>query len=233
MRAANQSPRRRGLTLLRDVVVIFLVALLISFLVKTFLVRTFYIPSPSMNATLVVNDRVLVNQLVPGVMDLNRGDVVVFRDPDNWLNSPPEEPSSVLVDVVNTALEFVGLRPQNSDHLIKRVIGLPGDTVSCCSDDGQLLVNGVPLDEPYILVTPGLVNAAPAEFEVTIPEGHIWVMGDNRYNSGDSVYHRAEASGGFVPIDNIVGRAMVISWPVSRWSVLGNYPETFDEVAER
>jgi signal peptidase I len=233
----NRAPRSRGqstLIFLRDLVLIFLVALLISFLVKTFLVRTFYIPSDSMTTTLVQNDRVLVNQLVPSPMSLQHGDVVVFRDPGNWLGEPAQEiGSNPVSDAVNAALAFVGLGAENNDHLIKRVIGLPGDVVACCSDSGQLTVNGVPLDEPYITIAPGQINAAPEEFEVTIPEGHVWVMGDNRYNSQDSAYHRNGPTGGFVPVENLVGRAMVISWPAARWTVLDNYPETFGDVAER
>jgi signal peptidase I len=223
--------RRRGLLwLLRDLVVIFLVALLISFLIKTFLVRTFYIPSASMNSTLVLGDRVLVNQLVPDPVALNRGDVVVFTDPGDWLETPVAEASGGLGGAVSDVLTFVGLTAESGDHLIKRVIGLPGDTVVCCDDSGALQVNGVSLGEPYAIVAPGQINAAPQEFEVTIPGGHLWVMGDNRYNSGDSVFRRAGPTGGFVPVDNVVGRAAVVTWPVGRWAILDNYPDVFDGV---
>jgi len=194
-------------------------------------VRTFYIPSDSMTTTLVQNDRVLVNQLVPGVMPLERGDVVVFSDPGNWLSAPiPEVNTNVVGDSIAAVLSFVGLGAETKEHLIKRVIALPGDTVVCCDEAGQLTVNGVPLDEPYITIAPGSIKATPEDFEVTIPEGHFWVMGDNRYNSKDSAYQRNGPTGGFVPMDDLVGRAMVISWPADRWSVLGNYPETFGDV---
>jgi len=116
--------------------------------------------------------------------------------------------------------------------LIKRVIGLPGDTVECCNDFGQLLVNGVPLEEPYIKLSSGMTKATRDDFDVTVPEGYLWVMGDNRYNSADSSFHRNDPSGGFVPIDNVVGRALLISWPVDRWTWLDNYPLTFQGVEE-
>lgn len=215
---------------LRDILVIFLAALLISFLIKTFLIRSFYIPSDSMNSTLIQQDRIIVNELEPALIPIEHGDVVVFRDPGNWLPPSPDVPVNGLVGAVDAVLGFVGLTaPDSNDHLIKRVIGLPGDTVKCCNDFGQLTVNGVPLVEPYILVPPGSTKATREDFAVTVPEGKLWVMGDNRYNSADSAYHNAQGDpdGGFVPISNLVGRAIVISWPVERWSWLDNYPVTF------
>lgn len=128
-------------------------------------------------------------------------------------------------------LGFIGLSaPDSHDHLIKRVIGLPGDTVVCCNDFGQLTVNDVPLEEPYIRLGDGVTKASPDDFELTVPAGSLWVLGDNRYNSGDSARHRDDPTGGFVPIANVVGRAILISWPVGRWSWLDNYPVTFDRV---
>ncbi|PRY67155.1 signal peptidase I [Glaciihabitans tibetensis] len=224
----DDEPRARGLPIfLRDLAIIIVAALVISFGVKTFLARTFYIPSPSMNNTLIEDDRVIVNQLVPDLIPLSRGDVVVFTDPADWLTGPTPEPVSPIGAVIGGALSVVGLGPTNDDHLIKRVIGLPGDTVVCCTASGQLSINGVQLTEPYIEVPPGSLKVTPADFEVTVPDGMLWVMGDNRYNSGDSAFHRLEPSGGFVPVSNVVGRAFVISWPANRWTLLDNYPETF------
>jgi len=129
---------------------------------------------------------------------------------------------------VDAVLAFVGLSaPDSNDHLIKRVIGMPGDEVICCNDFGQLTVNGVPLDEPYTTLPDGVTKATRDDFDVTVPEGSLWVMGDNRYNSADSAFHRNDPTGGFVPIENVVGRALLISWPVSRWTWLDNYPVTF------
>ncbi len=216
--------RRRALLLARDVALIILAALLISFVIKTFLVRSFYVPSGSMENTLQINDRIMVNELVPDVVGLQHGDVVVFEDPGGWLPASPASTPSPL----DTALAFVGLAPQDSnDHLVKRVIGLPGDTVECCDSFGHLLVNGVPIEEPYLRLPEGTTKAGALDFSVTVPEGYLWVMGDNRLSSRDSSLHIDDPGKGFVPIDNVVGRAFVISWPTSRWTWLENYPDTF------
>lgn len=234
-RVARERRRSRGVKLfLRDILLIFVAALIISFLIKTFLVRSFYIPSESMENTLLENDRIIVNQLVPEVMPIEHGDVVVFRDPGGWLSPSVPPDRNWFVAAVDNVLAFVGLSaPDSSDHLIKRVIGLPGDTVACCNEFGQLTVNGVGLDEPYIKLPPSAERATEFEFEATVPEGALWVMGDNRYNSADSVFHRDDPGGGFVQIDHVVGRALLITWPVDRWSWLDNYELVFrglDEV---
>ena len=224
--------RRRGFVLfLRDILFILLAALVISFLIKTFLIRSFYIPSGSMENTLQINDRVIVSLLTPGVTPLAHGDVVVFTDPGGWLTSEdttPATPSSP----VNSALAFIGLvPPDDNDHLIKRVIGLPGDKVRCCNALGQLTVNGVPIDEPYILLPPGEKQSDRYEFNITVPKGDIWVMGDHRYDSADSAFHEANHDATpFVPITDVTGKAFVISWPASRWAWLGNYPVVFADV---
>ena len=220
---------RRGVTrLFRDILIILAVAMLASFLIKTFLVRSFYIPSGSMENTLMVDDRILVNQLAPDMVPLANGDVVVFEDPGGWL--PASEVDATPLETVLTAIGLAAADPNN--HLIKRVIGLPGDTVSCCDPFGHLTVNGVPIEEPYIALPTTNSAAAPASFEVVVPDDMIWVMGDNRYNSKDSVFHRDEAGGGFVPIANVVGTAFVINWPATRWTFLGNYPFVFREAVE-
>lgn len=211
---------------LRDVLVIFLAALVLSFLVKTYLVRSFYIPSGSMEHTLEINDRVIVNELVPGLVPLHRGDVVVFADPGGWLS--PLEAATPTTGPVDKVLSTIGLPPHDgTGYLIKRVIGLPGDTVTCCDDLGHMSVNGVPLDEPYITVLPDETRASRDDFAVTVPDGSLWVMGDNRYNSRDSRYNRDKPGEGFVPLSDVAGRAAVISWPSSRWTWLDNYPTVF------
>jgi len=229
----SPAPRRRkgGIwRFLRDVLIIIVAAILISFLIKTFLIRSFYIPSPSMENTLMVNDRIIVNELQPKVFPLQRGDVVVFKDPGGWL--PRSTPDTNPID---WALSVVGLTaPDSDDHLIKRLIGLPGDHVKCCNSFGQLTVNGTPLDEKYIKLPPGVTQAAAYTFDVTVPKGYIWVEGDNRYNSEDSAYHNHEndPDHGFLPIGNVVGRAIVITWPVDRWTWLDDYPLTFADVGK-
>jgi signal peptidase I len=234
-RLESDSPRkRRGVAIfIRDLLIIFVVALLISFLIKTFLVRSFYIPSGSMENTLLVQDRIIVNQLEPGLVPVSRGDVVVFRDPGGWL--PPQAPieQNPIVAALDWTMSVVGLSaPDSNDHLIKRIIGLPGDHVVCCNALGQMSVNDVPLQEPYILLPEGQTSASKDAFDVVVPKDSLWVMGDNRYDSLDSRYHPDTPGKGFVPLDNVVGRAMVISWPMERWSWLDDYPDVFRGVEE-
>ncbi len=208
---------------LREIGVTVVVALVIAVLVKTFLVQPFFIPSESMESTLLVGDRVLVSKLEPGPGTLERGDVVVFVDPGGWLPAATDEPSLVV-----RALTFVGLLPANSgEHLIKRVIGLPGDTVACCDPDGRLLVNDVPIDEPYLFT--GDVPST-IEFSVEVPEGRMWVQGDHRSVSEDSRYQLGQPGAGMVPLDNVVGRAVLVMWPFDRFTTLPTPDDVFDEV---
>ena len=214
----------------RELLIVGTIALLLSFLVKTFLVQAFYIPSESMENTLVKDDRVIVSKLTPRVSDLHRGDVVVFADPDHWLNPEPTVDRGPILNGITRTLTFVGLLPDTAEgHLIKRVIGLPGDHVVCCDAGGQLTVNGVAINEPY--VKPG---EKPSEmtFDITVPQGRIWVMGDNRGHSSDSRLHDSAGDGvnGSVPVDLVVGRAVALVWPVSRWDWLGNYSSAFAAV---
>jgi signal peptidase I len=228
-------PRRRKggvLVFLRDLAVIVLIAILASFLIKTFLVRSFYIPSVSMQNTLQVHDRILVNELVPKVMRLQRGDVVVFQDPGGWLEGDVvNPPSTPVVAASEWLLGLVGLSSQDAnDHLIKRVIGMPGDHVECCNALGQTSVNGVPLVEKYVRTIPGDESNEDTPFNVVVPKDTIWVEGDNRGESCDSRCRQNTPSKGFVPISDVVGRAFVISWPIGRWTTLSNYPATFDGI---
>jgi signal peptidase I len=233
-RSAGRARSRRGVLLfLRDVLVVVVIALLVAFLIKTFVVRSFYIPSGSMENTLQINDKILVDELQPSVLGLSRGDVVVFRDPGGWL--PPSRPvaRNPLAQAADTALTFVGLSASDSDdHLVKRIIGLPGDRVVCCDTAGRITVDGTPIVEPYIQLPPGQKNAATLAFDVTVPAGRLWVMGDNRYDSQDSSRNQGLPGRGFVPLDHVVGRAVVISWPMNRWTWLDDYPEAFRGVKE-
>ena len=229
-KAARRRPRSAAV-FVRDVLIIFVVAVLVSFLVKTFIVRSFYIPSASMQNTLQVNDRIIVNELEPGLVPISRGDVVVFRDPGGWLPPQPAIVKDPLATTMDSALTFVGLSASDSnDHLIKRVIGLPGDHVACCTATGHVVVDGTPISEPYIVVPPGQTNAATLAFDVTVPAGELWVMGDNRYDSQDSSRNQGLPGHGFVPESNVVGRAFVISWPTARWSWLDDHPDVFRAV---
>jgi signal peptidase I len=157
---------------------------------------------------------------------------VVFEDPHDWLKGQqpvgPTSASSPVTDV----LAFLGLvAPNDNSHLIKRVIGLPGDHVSCCDAQGRLMVNGVAITEPYVLLQPGNKGNSPNKFDITVPKGDLWVLGDNRDNSEDSEWHYTQKDHNpFVPIKDVTGRAVLINWPISRWSVLDNYPSVFARV---
>jgi len=182
-----------------------------------------------MEDTFAVGDRVLVSKLAPGPLDVSRGDVVVFVDPGGWLE-PPADTRHQLPRGVEGVPTFVGLLPQNAgEHLIKRIIGLGGDTVECCDADGRITVNGVGVDEPSL--KPG-VSPSDTEFSVTVPENHLWLMGDNRSNSQDSRAHQGDPGGGAVPMRNVVGTAVLILWPFDSWTVLRNPGDTFAEVPE-
>jgi signal peptidase I len=235
-RAAREKQRRtRGVKLfIRDIILIFLAAILISVGIKTFLIRSFYIPSGSMEDTLQVDDRIIVNELVPNLVPLQHGDVVVFKDPGGWLSPRPATPQNPVTGAVDWFLSVVGLSaPDSNDHLIKRVIGLPGDTVECCNAFGQMSVNGMSLDEPYLKLPAGVTKVSADDFKVTVPPNSLWVMGDNRYDSKDSRYNTDQPGKGFVPIDHLVGRAFLVSWPANHWSWLDNYPTVFAGVEDK
>lgn len=224
--ASENHPRKKRNPVwaaVREILIVVVIALVISLVVKTFFFRAFYIPSGSMEETLQKNDRIFANLMVPGPFELTRGDVVVFRDDQGWL--PPI--ASTVTNPVGEFFAFVGLVPDPSNqHLIKRIIGMPGDTVTCCSADGRLTVNGVAITEPYIF--PG---DAPSEQEFTqvVPEGKLWVMGDHRAESADSRYHE-DLQGGFVDISSVEGKASVISWPLDRIGGISNHAEVYADV---
>ncbi|MGK3650490.1 signal peptidase I [Pseudarthrobacter enclensis] len=213
-------------TWLKEVATVVVIAVVLSFLIKTFLFRAFFIPSESMVNTLDIDDRIFVNLLVPEPFALSRGDVVVFRDTKGWL--PPAAPEEKgPFTWVQDGLTFVGLLPDTTDqHLVKRVIGLPGDHVVCCDAGGKLTINGTAIDETYI--NPAEVPQVRT-FDVTVPEGKVWVMGDNRNHSADSRAH-TDSDGGFIDISDLEGKAAVIAWPLNRITALGNYPEVFRDV---
>lgn len=228
-REARHARRRGGVVgALREGVVVVGTALVLSLLIKTFLAQAFYIPSESMEQTLVRDDRVLVSLLTPGPFDLQRGDVVVFRDPGGWLDPALQPERSGMSQAAVDVLTFVGVLPQDAgEHLIKRVIGLPGDHVVCCDADGRLTINGEPVDETYL---PEGTVPSTLTFDVTVPEGRIWVMGDNRGFSQDSRYHQDLPGNGTVSTDMVVGRAVLLFWPLDRFTTLSDHPEVFDVV---
>jgi signal peptidase I len=203
------------------------IALVLALLIKTFLVQAFSIPSDSMQNTLQKGDRVLVDKLTPWFgSEPERGEVVVFHDPDEWLAGEPVlEPNAV-----QTFLSWIGLMPSAEEKdLIKRVVGVGGDTVTC-KGTGPLMVNGKALDEPYVYPgnTPCSQDDQGGQFSVKVPKGFIWVMGDHRQNSRDSRYNQSDKNHGMVPVDQVVGRAIVKAWPINRWGTLP-VPDTFDQ----
>jgi signal peptidase I len=211
-----------------DLLVIVGSALVLSLLIKTFLVRSFFVPSGSMLETLQIDDRIIVNELVPNIVPIERGDVVVFKDPGGWLGDPSPTVQSPLTASVDWFLSAFGLTaPDSSQHLVKRVIGIGGDHVVCCSADGKLTINGKAITEPYLGKS---IKPSEVKFDVTVPKDSIWVMGDNRPNSEDSRFHGDLPNKGFVGKQFIVGRAVVITWPFSHWTWLDNFPNVFKDV---
>ncbi|MGH3196070.1 MAG: signal peptidase I [Streptosporangiaceae bacterium] len=217
--------KRKKRSFWREFPILVVVALVLAVVIKTYAIQAFWIPSGSMENTLEINDRVLVNKLVYDVRGIHRGDIVVFNGDGSW------DPGTVPVDT-NFAVKFAdGFASMfgfghPGDILIKRVIGLPGDHVACCNAQGQVTVNGVPLSEqPYLY--PGDVPSE-ARFNIVVQAGRLWVMGDHRLISDDSRLHMGDPGGGTVPESAVIGRAFVIIWPPSRWRILP-IPATFEQ----
>jgi signal peptidase I len=210
----------------RELLIIVVVAAALTLVVKAFVVQVYRIPSASMENTLQVGDRVLVNKLVYHFRDIARGDIIVFSGQDSWGPDAPPPSNNGLVRFWDEVLSTVGLE-SNQTYYIKRVIGLPGDKVACCTD-GKVTVNGVPLTETSYLY-PGDAPSFPFK-TVTVPPGHLWVMGDHRGDSDDSRYHTSQPGGGAIPENEVVGRAFLIIWPPSQLSDLP-IPSTFNQAA--
>ncbi|MFD0317523.1 signal peptidase I [Streptomyces flavalbus] len=225
--------RRRRRSAIKEIPLLVGVAVLIALVLKTFLVQAFVIPSGSMEQTIRIGDRVLVDKLTPWFgSEPERGDVVVFKDPGGWLKdeqTTQKKDDPVVIKQIKAGLTFIGLLPSdNEKDLIKRVVGVGGDHVTCCDPQGRVTVNGVPLNEDYLF--PG-DEPSREEFDITVPEGRLWVMGDHRGNSADSRSHQATDYGGTVSVDEVVGRAVVIAWPLGRWSTLEE-PNTYASVSD-
>ncbi|PWJ48177.1 signal peptidase I [Quadrisphaera granulorum] len=234
-RRRRRRPGAKLFAALREATVVLVCALVLSLLVTTFVARPFRIPSASMEVTLLEGDRLLVTPLVPGPLPLQRGDVVVFTDERGWLDDSSDDSDGssergAATGAVVEVLTFLRVLPDGSEgHLVKRVVGLPGDHVVCCDEQGRTSVNGVALDEaPYL--RPGS-STDQVPFDVTVPDGELWVMGDNRGNSKDSRFHQATA-GGFVAESAVVGRAVVVAWPLTRLGWLSRHSDVFAAVPD-
>ena len=211
---------RKG-SVLREFPILVIVALAVSLLIKTFIVQFFYIPSGSMENTLQVQDRVAVNKLPFISKNISRGDVVVFRDPANWLPEQYVDEQNKIVAKIKEGLVLVGVLPNPAKQfLVKRVIGVAGDKVICCAKDGKLTINGKETNEPYIFKGN---KPSELEFNVTVPKGKIWVMGDHRGASADSRYHQDDVNNGFVPVAKVTGRVYAIIWPFKNLSFVSSF----------
>ena len=209
---------RKG-SVLREFPILVIVALAVSLVIKTFLVQFFYIPSGSMENTLQINDRVAVNKVPFLSQSIHRGDVVVFRDPANWLPEPYAESQNSIIEKVKEGFVLVGILPNPAkQYLVKRVIGVAGDNI--VAKDGVITINGKTTSEPYIFA-----GNKPSEmdFNVTVPSGKVWVMGDHRGASADSRYHQDDVNNGFVPVSKITGRAFAVIWPIKNFGIIESH----------
>lgn len=210
--------KSRSLPLWIEMPLVIIIAVLLAFLVKTFLVQIFYIPSGSMENTLLVGDRVAVNRLAYRLGQPQRGDVIVFDGVDSFVPASQAPPSEGPIAGLFTELgRTVGVVPPPDTVFVKRVIGVAGDKVACCDPKGRVTVNGTPINEPYLY--PGN-EPSDTQFSVEVPPGKLWVMGDHRAASADSRAHLGDPGGGFVPVDRALGRAFAVIWPKSQWTTL-------------
>ena len=203
---------------LRELPIIVISALLVSIVVKTFLLHFFFIPTGSMENTLQIGDRIAVNKFGALFSEVKRGEVVVFGDPDNWLGQAQQSNDSKPIALIKSGLITVGVLPDPAkQYLIKRVIGVGGDNVTCCDANDKLHANGGSIDEPYMYNGD---KPTETKFNVDVPQGFLWVMGDHRAASADSRYQPDSANSGMVPLSKVVGRATFIVWPIRNVAII-------------
>jgi signal peptidase I len=215
--ARGRAPRKESSGFgrwLGETTVIVVSALVLSALVRAFLVQAFFVPSSSMENTLAIDDRIIASKITTTMGGVSRGEVVVFKDPGDWLPDPPPRPDGWR-GLVQSGLTFIGLLPSDTGNdLVKRVIAVEGDRIACCDAEGRIVLNEVPLIEDYII---GPTNQVL--FDIVVPEGGVFVMGDNRGNSRDSRFH-LDADSGAVPLDDVVGRVVLVLWPLNRFATV-------------
>ncbi|MBB6170536.1 signal peptidase I [Nocardiopsis mwathae] len=208
----------------KELPVLLVIGLLLAFGIKTWVVEPYYVPSGSMENTLLIGDRVFVNKLAYLTRDIERGEVIVFDGRESWDAAEGAESSSGFLTAI---ADFAGMSPDRKDYT-KRVIGLPGDTVECCDDQGRIMVNGEPVDEPYLF--PGSLQSHEEFGPVKVGEGRLWVMGDHRAISLDSRGHEDFSGDGTIPIGSVAGPAFLIHWPLDRISTLSTPQDAFANV---
>jgi signal peptidase I len=225
--ATAQKPKKKG-SFWKELPILIGIALVLTFLIQTFLARVYVIPSGSMEQTLngctgCDGDRILVDRITYDFTDPSPGDVVVFKGPPGWDQSEynVNESSNVVVRWLREFGSSIGIGSPPEYDLVKRVIAVGGQTVSCCDSHNRVLVDGKPLNEPYIYWEPGTTPVQRAFPPVKIPQGDLWVMGDNRNDSFDSRYQNGGGIHGVVPVGNVIGIARVIIWPPGRWGGIG------------
>ncbi len=223
-RQGTGSSTKKPLPLWQETIVLLGLALVLAIVIKTLFVQAFYIPSPSMEPQFVKDDRILVQKVSYWAGSPQRGDIIVFEDPGDWLGSTDTGPRSPLTAV----LERIGLYPTGG-HLVKRVIGTGGDRVVCCDSRGRVTVNGRALREQSYL--PKGTEPSEIEFDVKVPDGYLWMMGDNRSFSYDSRGHMGGPGGGFVKEDLVVGKVFALIWPWKRAELI-HRPATFEGVPD-
>jgi signal peptidase I len=217
--------RRRNIVV--ELAVLVVIAVTLTLVVKTYVVQAFFIPSGSMQKTLEIGDRVLVNKMVYDFRGIHRGDIVVFDGAGTWDPQAPGTPGNPFVRFWDALEGVFGVG--QGDIYIKRVIGLPGDRVACCNAQGQITVNGVPLNESSYLYPGDQSGSGDVRpYSVVVPPGSLWVLGDHRAISFDSRGHMGDPGGGAIPESAVLGRAFVIIWPPSQWNIL-NIPATFEQ----
>jgi len=222
--ATAEKEKKASLPVWQESLLLLAIALVLAVGIKYFFVQAFYIPSPSMEPMFIKNDRILVQKVSYwGDKGPKRGDIIVFKDPAHWLSA---DETRTPTNPVTKGLEAVGLYPSGG-HLVKRVIGVGGDRVKCCDAEGRVTVNGKALDETSYLPKGTLPSDEP--FDVRVPEGHLWVMGDNRGDSADSRVHMGQPGGGFVSDDLVVGKVWALIWPWKRAEWI-HTPATFKAI---
>jgi len=233
---STTQPQKRG-SFWRELPVLLVIAVVLALLINTFLVKAFFIPSGSMEQTLhgcpgCSGDRVLVNKVVYRFHDPRPGDIVVFKGPESWAPETAfQQPTNPVAKALRAVASTFGVASPGEKDFVKRVIAVGGQTGQCCDEEGRVTVDGRALDEPYVYSTDPKFDEQPFG-PVTVPAGQLWMMGDHRDESADSRAHVNDADKGTVPVDNVIGKAFVIIWPVDRWATLGT-PSDFGGDGQR